>query len=98
MLEPPEGQGTSGVEASEIFEGREARKRKMAEGEQGPQGSGKAGRNGTGGASLLSPPLHPGIYPAPAHPQPEGLPSPDQGNHQEDEWKNIQVEYLVVKK
>ena len=101
LLEPPEGQGSSGVEASEIFEGREARKRKMAEGEQGPGGGGKAGRNSAGGASsLLSPPLHPSLYPAPAHPQPEGLPSPDQGGggHQEDEWKNIQVEHILLLK
>ena len=81
------------MEASEIFEGREARKRKMVEGEQqGPPGGGKSGRNGA--SSLLSPPLHPSLYSsAPAHPQPEGLPSPDQGagGHQEDEWKNIQV-------
>lgn len=84
------------MEASEIFEGREARKRKMVEGEQqGAPGGGKSGRNG--GASLLSPPLHPSLYSsAPAHPQPEGLPSPDQGagGHQEDEWKNIQVKTL----
>ena len=89
------------MEASEIFEGREARKRKMAEGEQGPAVGGKAGRNNAGGASLLSPPLHPSLYPAPAHPQPDqGLPSPDQGGggHQEDEWKNIQVEHLLPKK
>merc|ERR1719209_1680623 len=93
LLEPPEGVGASGLEASEIFEGREARKRKMGEGEPGPPGGAKAGRNSAGAASLLSPPLHPSLYPAPAHPQPEGLPSPDQagGGHQEDEWKNIQV-------
>ena len=36
LLEPPEGVGAgSGLEASEIFEGREARKRKMVE--QGEQ-------------------------------------------------------------
>ena len=52
---------------------------------------GKVGR--TGGASLLSPPLHASLYPQAAQPQPEGLPSPDQGGggHTEDEWKNIQV-------
>ena len=55
------------------------------------QVGGKVGR--TGGASLLSPPLHASLYPPAAQPQPEGLPSPDQGGggHQEDEWKNIQV-------
>jgi len=90
LLEPPEGVGAgSGLEASEIFEGREARKRKMVE--QGEQVGGKVGR--TGGASLLSPPLHASLYPPAAQPQSEGLPSPDQGGggHQEDEWKNIQV-------
>ena len=88
------------MEASEIFEGREARKRKMGEGEPGPPGGGKVGRNSAGGASLLSPPLHPSLYPAPAHQQPEGLPSPDQGGggHQEDEWKNIQVKLFSLKK
>merc|ERR1719433_1701208 len=82
LLEPPEGVGAgSGLEASEIFEGREARKRKMVE--QGEQVGGKVGR--TGGASLLSPPLHASLYPQAAQPQPEGLPSPDQGGggHQE---------------
>ena len=72
----------------------------MGEGEPGPPGGGKVGRNSAGGASLLSPPLHPSLYPAPAHQQPEGLPSPDQGGggHQEDEWKNIQVKLFSRKK